>query len=217
MSFKGAIFDLDGVIVNTVPLHFAAWKYLFSDIHHIPFTKKDYEEKVDGKPRIDGVKAILNNLSEQEAIAAGEIKQQRYLQLLNEGKIDVFPSSVKLLKELIANKILIAAASSSKNARYILEKTELIKYFNSVISGNDFTHGKPHPEIFLKAAASLNLSPDQCIVFEDALAGVQAAKTGGFVCVGIDRHHQVNNYRDADLIVSDLAEVSYEKLKKLLN
>ena len=216
MTFKGAIFDLDGVIVNTVPLHFTAWQYLFTTLHGLPFTKKDYEEKVDGKPRLDSVCLLLPQLSLAEAIAAGELKQQRYLQLLNEKAIEQFPSSVKLIHELHKKGVLLAAASSSKNANYILEKTNLSAMFTAIISGHDFTQGKPNPEIFLKAAAALKLDVKDCIVFEDALAGVQAAKAGGFCCVGIDRHNNPSNYIGADLVVKDLAEVNYKSLAKLL-
>lgn len=217
MPFKGAIFDLDGVIVDTVPLHYEGWRYLFSDVHHIPFTLKDYEDKVDGKPRIDGVRAIMPKLSVDEAIKEGEIKQKKYLELITAGMMKEFPTSFALIKELKAKGIKLAAASSSKNAVFILEKVNLLNDFAAVISGNDFTHGKPHPEIFLKAAAAIKLEVKDCIVFEDALAGVQAAKAGGFVCVGIDRHHKVENYRQADLVVSDLGEVNYEILTKLLD
>jgi len=217
MSFKGAIFDLDGVIVDTVPLHFAGWKHLFTAIHHLPFTEQDYRDKVDGKPRIDGVRAILTNLSDDEAVAAGEIKQAYYLKLINEGKLKKFPSSFTLIDELKKHGILLAAASSSKNATLILEKVGLIKDFKVIISGNDFTHGKPHPEIFLKAAEKMHLKVSECIVFEDALSGVQAAKAGGFVCVGINRHQEPENYRTADLMVTDLAEVNYAKLAKIID
>ena len=217
MSFKGAIFDLDGVIVDTVPLHFAAWKYLFEEIHHVPFSKKDYDDRVDGKPRINGVRAILPNLNYDEAVKEGAIKQAYYLKLINEGKLKKFPSSFALIAELKKHGILLAAASSSRNAELILEKVGLTKDFNAIISGNDFTHGKPHPEIFIKAAARLKLATDECVVFEDALAGVQAAKTGHFLCVGINRSHQDQNYREADLVVTDLAEVDYIRLRQLFD
>lgn len=215
-TFKGAIFDLDGVIVNTVPLHFESWKYLFETLHGIPFTNKDYEEKVDGKPRLDSIHLYLPHLSPAEVESASEAKQQQYLKLLNEGEIEQFASSVALLKELNARGVSLAAASSSKNAVYILERVGLIKYFAAVISGYDFTQGKPHPEIFLNAARALNLDTRNCIVFEDALAGVQAAKAGGFFCVGIDRHNNPQNYVGADIVVADLAEVNYEKLVQAL-
>lgn len=216
MPFKGAIFDLDGVIVDTVPLHYEGWRYLFTDIHHIPFSRQDYDDKVDGKPRIDGVRAIMPNLSLEEAIKEGEIKQQKYLELIAAGNMKEFPTSFALIKELKAKGIKLAAASSSKNAVFILEKVNLLKEFDVVISGNDFVHGKPAPDIFLKAAANLKLTVKDCIVFEDALAGVQAAKAGGFICVGINRHNKNENYRQADLVVTDLGEVNYAILANLL-
>lgn len=216
MTFKGAIFDLDGVIVDTVPLHFESWKYLFETINGIPFSKTDYDEKVDGKPRIDGVRSIIPSLSIEEAITAGEIKQKYYLKLIDEGRLVQFPSSIKLIKKLIAHKILLAAASSSKNASFILNKIGLLSDFNAVISGDDFTYGKPHPEIFLNAAKALKLAVKDCIVFEDSIAGVQSAKAGGFVCVGIDRHNNPANYRDADLVVKDLDEVNFAVLDRLM-
>lgn len=216
MTFKGAIFDLDGVIVDTVPLHFKSWQYLFQTLHGIPFTRKDYDDKVDGKPRIDSIHLYLPHLSAAEAEAASEAKQRQYMKLLNEGEIEQFSSSIKLIKELKSHGVLLAAASSSKNAVYILKKIGLFEDFTAVISGYDFTQGKPHPEIFLNAAQAITLAVKECIVFEDALAGVQSAKAGGFCCVGIDRHHNPHNYIDADLVVSDLSEVNYEKLTELL-
>lgn len=215
--FKGAIFDLDGVIVDTVPLHFASWQYLFTTVHGIPFTKKDYDEKVDGKPRLDSIRLLLPHLSPEEVIAAGETKQQRYIELLNEKEIPQFPSSIKLIKDLQNKGVLLAAASSSKNANYILEKINLRNDFTAVISGYDFKNGKPHPEIFLKAASALKMNVNECIVFEDALAGILAAKAGGFCCVGIDRHNNPNNYKDADLVVKDLVEVNYNLLSFLID
>ena len=218
MSFKGAIFDLDGVIVDTVPLHFAAWRYLFEDKFGVSFTKLDYEAKVDGKPRIDGILSILTHLSSEEAIAAGDIKQERYLELLHQDEIIKFASSFALIEELLEHKILLATASSSKNAPYILEKIGLAKKMRAIVCGADIIYGKPHPEIFLKAATELNLDASECIIFEDAKSGVEAAKAGGFFCVGIDRHNQQQNYVLADLVVKDLAEVNYELLAgKLLN
>lgn len=215
MSLKGAIFDLDGVIVDTVPLHFIAWKYLFTDKFGVPFTKADYEAKVDGKPRIDGILSMLPHLTKEEAVAAGDIKQKRYLELLEQDKITQFDSTLKLIDELIKNNVFIAVASSSKNATYILDKIGLAKKMRTIVSGLDIEKGKPDPEIFLTAAQRLNLSVKDCIVFEDAKSGVEAAKAGGFYCVGIDRHNQPQNYVLADIVVKDLQEVDYELLAKL--
>lgn len=215
MAFRGTIFDLDGVIVDTVPLHFAAWKRLFEGIFNIPFNMKTYEDKVDGKPRLDGIRAMLPNLSEEEVIKAGDLKQSYYLELLRSGEIKKFDEAFRLIRELPKHNILLAAASSSKNTKEILARVDLIDVFITIIDGYDIKHGKPHPEIFLKAAKALQLKAKECVVFEDSTAGVEAAKRGGFICVGIDRHNRPDNYKLADLHVSDLKHVNYTVLKKL--
>lgn len=216
MYFQGAIFDLDGVIVNTVPLHYASWKHVFTDNFGVSFTMHDYEEKVDGKPRIDGVLSILPHLNREEAIAAGEIKQKYYFELLEKGQIITFPESFTLIEELLQRGVLLATASSSKNTKYILDKIGLAKKMSAIISGYDFAQGKPHPEIFLNAAKALNIPVKNCIVFEDAKVGVEAAKAGSFFCVGIDRHGKPENYQKADLVVKDLSEVNFGILNELL-
>lgn len=217
MAFKGAIFDLDGVIVDTVPLHFAAWKRLFEGTFNIPFDMKIYEEKVDGIPRLDAIRRMLPNLSEEEVVKAGDIKQGYYLEMLRSGKIKKFEPAFRLIKELLEHNILLAAASSSKNTKEILKTIGIIDDFSTIVDGYDIQHGKPHPEIFLKAAAGLKLDVTECVVFEDSIAGVEAAKTGGFLCVGIDRNNRPENYKLADLCVSDLETVNYAVLENLFN
>lgn len=217
MVFKGAIFDLDGVIVDSVPLHFEAWKYLFVDDFHIPFDKEIYEQKVDGKPRLDSIRLLLPHLSEAEVVKAGNIKQGYYLELLTKKGIKTFPAAFTLIKNLLDHDILLAAASSSKNTRDILKRVGLIDDFKAIVTGFDIEHGKPHPEIFLKAAAGLKLKPKECVVLEDSMAGVEAAKAGGFLCVGIDRNNKPQHYKLADLHVSDLEQIDYSTIAKLFS
>jgi beta-phosphoglucomutase len=217
MTFKGAIFDLDGVIVDTVPFHFAAWKHLFHDDYGIPFTEKTYQEKVDGKPRLDSIRLLLPQLSEEEIVKAGDVKQGYFLELLQSNEIKYFPEAITLVKDLQKHQIQLAIASSSKNAELILKKIGIYQDFQAVISGYDFVHGKPHPEIFLTAAKALKLDPSECVVFEDAIVGIQAAKAGNFLCVGIDMHDTPENYKQADLHVKNLQNVNYQVLTKLFS
>jgi beta-phosphoglucomutase len=211
MSFKAAIFDLDGVIVDTVPIHFHAWKSMFGD-YGKEFTFDDYKKKVDGIPRIDGCKAILTELSDDEIKTASDKKQVYYLEYLQKEGIKIYDSTITLIKSLIQNKIKVAVISSSKNLLMILEKTQLKYLFEVIISGNDITKGKPDPQVFLMAAERLGVSPEDSLVFEDATLGVEAAKHAGMKCVGIDRDNHPGLFKKADMVVKDLSEADYDKL-----
>lgn len=211
MKLKGAIFDLDGVIVNTVPLHFKAWKRLFEEYGH-KFEMKDYLAKVDGRPRLEGAAAILTEFNEEEIKEAGAEKQFYFLECLEKDPIEIFESSVKLLNEMKKKGIKLAAASSSKNATKILKRINLFNIFDVNVSGADFEKGKPDPEIFLLAASKMNLKPEECVVFEDAKSGVEAARRGNFFCVGIDRHGNPEALKDAHKIVKDLSEIVLQEI-----
>ncbi|NQU17594.1 MAG: beta-phosphoglucomutase family hydrolase [Candidatus Saganbacteria bacterium] len=213
--FKGAIFDLDGVIVNTVPVHFKAWKKMFEEYGH-PFNFDDYLAKVDGIPRIPGAKAILTELSEEKIIEASNKKQTYFREFLDSEPIEIFESSVKLIKEMKQKGVKLAAASSSKNATFILEKIELMSYFDANVSGGDLKKGKPDPEIFLSAAQKMGCDPSECIVFEDAKLGVEAAVRGSFACIGINRHDNAEALKKADIVLNDLSETSLDEIIKIV-
>lgn len=214
MAIKGAIFDLDGVIVNTVPLHFKAWKKMFKEYGY-DFTMEDYLAKVDGRPRLEGAAAILTELSPEEIKKAGEVKQSYYLDLLDRESLDIFESTVRLIQEMKSKGIKLAAASSSKNATRILRKINLLEVFDANISGADFEKGKPDPEVFQAAASRLKLKPEECVVFEDAQSGVEAARNGNFYCIGIDRHNNPESLQAADKVVKDLSELTVEEILDL--
>jgi beta-phosphoglucomutase len=211
MPFRAGIFDLDGVIVDTVPIHFNAWKKMFSD-YGKEFTFDDYKKKVDGIPRIDGCKAILTELSDDEIRTASDKKQVYYLEYLEKQGIKVYESTIGLIKSLLANRIKVAVISSSKNLRMILEKARIKDLFQVIISGNDITKGKPDPQVFLMAAEKLGVSAKESVVFEDATLGVEAAKRAGMRCVGIDRDNHPELFRKSDIVVHDLSEIDFEKI-----
>lgn len=212
--FKAAIFDLDGVVVDTVPLHFSAWKRMFSE-YGVNFTFEDYKKKVDGIPRVDGARAILKGLSEEGIKKASNRKQKYFLQNIQKIQIPVHKTTLKLIKELRSKGIRIAIISSSKNCSLILNKTGLYPLIDVKVDGNDIIKGKPDPQIFLLACEKLGMEPGECIVFEDALLGVTAAKRARMKCVGIDRHNDPDRLRNADIIVKDLGEINYERLLQL--
>ncbi|MFH1381041.1 MAG: HAD-IA family hydrolase, partial [Candidatus Omnitrophota bacterium] len=131
------------------------------------------------------------------------------------GKIPVYGSTIALIKSLRKKGIKIAVISSSKNCPFILQKTGVDKITDAIVSGDDITRGKPDPQIFTMAAKRIGLNVDECVVFEDAYLGVEAAKNGNFKCIGIDRNNNPRRLEKADIIVKDLKEVDYQKLNKL--
>ncbi|MFC1621748.1 HAD family hydrolase [Candidatus Omnitrophota bacterium] len=214
MDFKASIFDLDGVIVNTVSQHFKAWQKMFKE-YGKDFTFEDYKEKVDGIPRTDGARAILKDLSEDELKKAGDKKQGYFLEYLESEKIAVYNTTIDLIKDFKEKNLKIAVISSSKNCLPILKKVGLVDLFDVIITGNDTTKGKPDPQVFLMAAEKLSIKPEECVVFEDAVLGVEAAKRAGMKCVGIDRYAKPDRLNKADLVVSDLGEVDLKKIEVL--
>lgn len=214
MHFKGAIFDLDGVIVDTVPLHFKAWKRMFNE-YGKSFSFEDYKDKVDGIPRMSGARAILTDVSDEELEKAGAKKQRYFLEFLEKEEIRVYESTLDLVKQLRQNNIKVAVISSSKNCLPILKKAGIDVLFAVIITGHDIKKGKPDPQVFLTASEKLGLNSQECIVFEDAVLGVEAAKRGSFKCVGIDRYSSPSRLAKADLVVDDLSGVTLEKLREL--
>lgn len=217
MKTWGAIFDLDGVTVDTVQHHFSAWKRMFEE-HGKSFTFDDYKQKVDGIPRIAGCKAILTEAGEEELQKACEIKQGYFLERLKTEGVRVYDSTVQLVRDMRTAGIKVALISSSKNLTYIIESGGIQDIWDVIITGNDIPRGKgkPDPFVFLSAAGKLGMEPASCIVFEDAVQGVEAAKRGGMKCVGIGRHGDPKRLAGADIVVKDLAEVDLEKLEELV-
>ena len=184
-NIKGVIFDLDGVLLSTDQYHYAAWKELADELG-IPFCEKD-NEAFRGVSRMDCMEILLSKsndlkLTEAEKIAYADQKNQRYRSLL-ENMTPKFVSE-EVRETLLALKqrgYRLAVGSSSKNSRFILEKTELTNCFDAIVDGNDIQRSKPDPEVFLKAAAALEVDPAQSIVVEDADAGLLAAHRGGMI------------------------------------
>jgi len=216
MPLKGVIFDMDGVVTNTVSLHFKAWKKMFSEYGR-KFTFKDYELKVDGIPRSSGARAILPELSEEELEKAASKKQRYFLGFLKKEGVKVYGDAAYLIKGLKKNKIKRAIISSSKNCPSILRKAKINKLFNVIISGNDIKRGKPHPDIFLLAAKRAGLKAKGCVVIEDAVLGIIAAKRAKMKAVGIDRYGKPARLKQADLIVNNLKKLTLSRLERLVS
>ena len=188
MRYKGIIFDLDGVICSTDEYHYLAWKAL-ADRLGIPFDR-ERNNLLRGVSRMASLEIILEKscttYSDVEKAAFAEEKNATYRKLLGRmSPKDLSDDVQDTLKVLRASDIKLAIGSSSKNTPFILERIGLESFFDAVADGNCITHSKPHPEVFLKAAGMISLSPQECLVVEDAHAGVEAAIAGGFDCAAI--------------------------------
>jgi len=203
-KIKGCIFDLDGVIVDTAKYHFVAWRKLANDLG-FDFTEKE-NEKLKGVSRMDSLNLILSwggvNFSDKIKKDLAAKKNDEYLSYITKmTSEEILPGVVDLLEEVKSLGLKIALGSASKNAVTILKQVNLIPYFDTIIDGTSVTHGKPHPEGFLLAASQMGIEPRECIVFEDAAKGVQAALSGGMYCVGIGNEEDLGN---AHLVVPNM-------------
>ncbi len=213
---KACIFDLDGVLVDTAKYHFIAWQRLASNLH-VEFTEQD-NEQLKGLSRDASLDYILKkgkiSASTSEKEVWKEQKNNWYLELVNTMQADeVLPNCKELLRDLKSNDIKVGLGSASKNASLILSRVDIKHYFDVIIDGTVTSKSKPDPEVFLLGAKALGLTPAECIVFEDAMNGVKAAKTGGFKTIGIGEKEVLT---EADLVFPDLSSLSFEVLNSLV-
>lgn len=185
---KALLFDLDGVLVDTAKYHYNAWKELADELG-IPFTERD-NERLKGVSRTRSLEIILElgnrTMSEEEKAACCERKNRTYVGYISRMKEDeVLPGVRVFLGDVRSKGYLIALGSASKNTALIMERLHLAEYFDVIVDGTKVSRAKPDPEVFLRGAAELDVLPKDCIVFEDAAAGIRAAHRGGMQAVGI--------------------------------
>jgi beta-phosphoglucomutase len=250
-AFRGAIFDVDGVLVDSP--HEKAWReslrqLMESDWSNIrdrtswspeAFTSRVYEEQMSGKPRMSGARAALAyfHIPDDDGKRLAEFadrKQAMVVRLIEAGDFTAYPDALRFIIAVKDAGIGVAAASSSKNAGLFLRQIRLdsfardhgivsaslrpgltlLEFFDADVSGRDFAHGKPHPEMFLTAAHELGAAAEDSIVMEDASAGVQAAKAGGMAAIGIARANDTELLAaaHADIVVTTLDDVDLTEL-----
>ena len=238
LSFDAVIFDMDGVITKTALTHAAAWKKMFDEylkkreVEHdekfVEFTHAgDYLPFVDGKPRYKGVAAFLESRGidipfgdpsdlpgTETCCGLGNGKNEAFNEVLENEGVEVYPSTVALLKELKNAGIKLGVASSSQNCKPVLERVDLLKIFDTRVDGEVSAelglHGKPEPDIFTTACDIVNVKYANAIVVEDAVSGVQAGAKGNFgLTLGIARENNRKELEEggADFVVEDLEEI----------
>lgn len=234
------IFDMDGVITRTAVVHQAAWKRMFDDFlrkrseergtRFDPFTQEDYRLYVDGKPRQDGVVSFLRSRGitlpfgepedppEKETVyGLGTRKNGYFVRHVREQGVKTYPTTIKLIHSLKAAGVKTAVFSASKNAGEVLRAAGVLELFDAKVDGTDAAElglpGKPDPATLLEAARRLDVPPERAVIVEDAIAGVQAGRAGGFrLVIGVNRAHDPGALQKsgADVEVSDLSEVLLE-------
>ncbi len=216
MNRKGFIFDLDGVIVDTAKYHFIAWRNLANSIQ-IDFTELQ-NEQLKGVSRVKSLEKILKwggkQISENQFTQLMQQKNDDYLSHIDKmDNQEILPDVCKVLDFLSEENQGIALGSASKNARMILKKVNLINQFEVIVDGNDVIKGKPNPEVFLNAATALDIPKKHCIVFEDSVAGIQAANAAGMISIGIG---EATVLHEADYVFKDFTEMDINFIKQLI-
>ena len=212
MWTRACIFDLDGVVVDTAKYHFLAWKRLTDDLG-ILFTEKD-NERLKGVSRMASLEIILEiggislAMSEKEKMAA--LKNKWYVEYISRmTPAEILPGTFEFINELKKQKIKTALGSASRNTPMILDRVGLTNVFDAVADGNSVHKAKPDPEVFLKAAEMIEVETGRCVVFEDAIAGVEAALKARMICIGIGNK---NILKDAHMVIKGLYEMNLNKL-----
>lgn len=216
MNKKGFIFDLDGVIVDTAKYHFLAWKKLANSIG-VDFTQEQ-NEQLKGVSRVKSLEKILawgnKTISEEKFQELMKEKNDDYLHYIDAmDASEILPDVPRVLDYLIKKGQPIALGSASKNARTILEQVNLLNKFDAIVDGTNVSKAKPDPEVFLIAADLIKMKPKHCIVFEDSLAGIEAANTANMVSIGIG-HKDI--LKEADFNFNDFTEIDTKFLKTLI-
>lgn len=216
MNKKGFIFDLDGVIVDTAKYHYLAWKKLANDLG-FEFTEEQNEmfKGVSRKRCLEILLDIGNVEATQDQFDKWMVEKNidylKYIDKMDESEI--LPDVIKILNFLSKHNQPIALGSASKNAKPILDKVGLLSYFDAIVDGNNVTRAKPDPEVFLIAAGQLGVNPEKCLVFEDAVAGIQAANNANMISIGIGKKDILH---ESNYVFNDFTEIENEFLMEFI-
>jgi beta-phosphoglucomutase len=214
--FRGAIFDFDGVIADSHPVHLRAWKRFLDSVGRA-ISGEELQFVLDGRTRDDILQHFLGELDAEKMAEYGRRKEQFFRD--EAANVRTIKGVPKFLENMEEAKLALGIASSGSRARvdFLLERLNLKKHFGAVVTGDEVAQGKPHPAVFLKAAERLRTNPCDLIAFEDAVSGIKAAKSAGMTCVGIAPPDRASMLVDAGAnhVVPDFRSLSYPKLREI--
>ena len=216
-EIEAVIWDMDGVIADTAPYHFRAWQEIFGK-RGVKFTAEDFRHCFGIRNDTIIRKTLGEQIAQDEIEVITREKEEGFRRIIGQ-KIRPLPGAVELLQSLKQNGVKMALASSTpiENIRLITGSLGIANCFQAIVTGHEVTEGKPSPQVFLLAAQRLGVEPENCVVVEDAVAGVTAAKRAGMHCLAITNTHPRQSLKQADLIVDTLEAVTVNDLEKLLN
>lgn len=214
---KAVIWDMDGVIADTALYHLQAWQevLLKKGVH---FTEKDFQKSF-GQRNEEIIRKVLGEEISQDEIDLIAIDKEESFRRIVRPNLKILPGVIELMKALIESRFKMALASSTamENIRLLTEGLGIDRCFQSIVSAEDVTEGKPSPQVFILAAERLGVEPRNCIVIEDAVAGVTAAKRAGMSCLAITNTHPQKSLAEADLVLNTLEAVTVEDIDGLLS
>jgi beta-phosphoglucomutase family hydrolase len=209
-EIKAVIWDMDGVIAYTSPFHFQAWQEAFGE-EGIIFTEQEFKRNF-GRKSNDIIRDKLGEETPEDRVKLITEKKERKFRAKVADKIEPLPGVEKSLRAFKEKGLKQALASSApqQNIQLVLGKLKLTDFFDRIVSGEEVDRGKPDPAVFLAAAQELGVSPDSCLVIEDAVAGIEAAKAAGMKCLAVTTTNPKENLKEADLVIDSLEEISIE-------
>jgi beta-phosphoglucomutase family hydrolase len=213
----GVIFDMDGVLADTGPIHYESWVKMANEIGKT--FKKSFFEATFGQQSVHITRKLVGRKVDQNLVEKwAQLKEQYYREMVKD-KIEPLPGVIELIEDLKSTNFKLAVGSSGppENVELLLKSLKIKLFFDVIITAADVQNGKPSPDVFIIAAQKINVKPQNCLVIEDAPVGIEAAKRANMKCIALTTTHDVIELRTADMIVQDLSFISVKDIHDLLN
>jgi beta-phosphoglucomutase family hydrolase len=213
---KGVIWDMDGVIADTGAFHYRSWQHVFRR-QGIVFTEEEFKKHFGQRNEVI-IRAVKGGQTSDDEINTISLEKEEYYRQAVRHNVKALPGVIRLLKSLDTHGFACAIGSSAplENIRVILDGLQIRDFFQAIVNGAEVKEGKPDPQVFILAAWRLNLDPAKCVVIEDAVAGVSAAKKAGMCCIAVTTTHPAVNLKEADLVVDSLEKISIAVLNGMV-